>query len=1351
MSYFFYEASMDEALTPEQAKAARALLAWPQRQLAEVAQVSISTIADFERGSRTPVANNAQAIRSALEAQGLQFIAGGVVEKTRMPVPPAPLRPGNLMRWIDATSLSQWGDRRDGQSGMSELLRRLIYAALGAIASVRFPYDESVQLSGWDGICSTAIGSGLIPEGVSGWEIGTQKRGITSKAQDDYTKRSTDPGEIDPAQSTFVFVTPRRFSKKDVWVAEKRAERVWRDVRVIDAEDLVHWLENYPAVAQWLATRIGRRPAGLQNLEETWEEWSRATSPPLITGLLLEDRDEEATGIRKWLMGPPALLSIQAESPDEAIAFLYSTIDPLPETYRLHYWSRCVVAANRDITRQLMGIGSPLIIVMSDPDPGLAQLLVEEGHHVYAAHGPEVSPLFGVMRLARPWSHNLRSALVQAGLAEEKAHQLARASGRSITVLRRLMPSPTHYLPKWVATAPPELLAAMLAGGWTGTVESDQQVLSSLAGRPYDQVEQVLAPLAATLDGPLRRSGAAWKVVSLRDLWTLLAPQLTPSMIERFEAAFHRVLGAINPRFDITSKQPWFEKPGQYGPEASPALRQGLSEALIALGVYPEGVLAVEDAAGHADRAVRKLLGSADARLWWSLSRDFRLLAEASPSAFLEGIESGLEGDNPPIMSLFRSDQGIMSKTEYLAELLWALEMLSRSPDYLAQAAVLLARLDEVDPGGQMGNRPAASLRDIFVCWAPQTYATPDQRLKVIDTIVRRHPTAGWKLLVALAPHFQEVMTPTPHPDWRDFAPDHEEEITLQALRRATREIGKRLLEQVGTNVDRWKTLLDLWASFEAGWRDEAAKQLEAYVHGLKDPRDAEAIREAIRDLLQRHRGFSDADWAMPEEDLAPLDALFQLMQPTGVEDRHRWLFQSNASFFHTNKPWEQVQSEIDAKRRNAAEDLISNLSQPELIAFAGTIAMPFELGQAIAGVQISDEHMMDILKAGLSSEEETSANLGLGLVAGLAQARGPEYPDTIWQKAMVEAWGERAELRIARGLPVNSATWTRIEARSGSMAHAFWSGLNVHLVQDGTELGHIVSQLIEVGRGIAAVHLLGMRLKEAPPSELLIRSLRAAANEEGPSSSNDVVMFQYHVGKILDHLDADTSVTEDEVATLEWIYFQVLRYSKRPLKALQRALAEKPELFVELIKMIYSPAEATGITEPAATDPDLARSMASQAYGVLRDWSRVPGSDDAGFINGAALESWVKVARKLCAEAGRREVGDIHIGQVLSAAKRQPGEPWPPEPVCELLEILRSKELEQGFENGTYNRRGVTVRSPFDGGDQERVLAESYRRDAEALNFDWLRAAGCLKRLSESYDRDARRHDQDAEQKDWS
>ena len=96
-----------ETLTPEQVKAARALLAWSQRELASAARIAVSTIADFERGLRTPVENNSQAIRDALEGKGLQFIAGGVVDRTMLPPAPPSAKQGMLLRWVNATQIGR--------------------------------------------------------------------------------------------------------------------------------------------------------------------------------------------------------------------------------------------------------------------------------------------------------------------------------------------------------------------------------------------------------------------------------------------------------------------------------------------------------------------------------------------------------------------------------------------------------------------------------------------------------------------------------------------------------------------------------------------------------------------------------------------------------------------------------------------------------------------------------------------------------------------------------------------------------------------------------------------------------------------------------------------------------------------------------------------------------------------------------------------------------------------------------------------------------------------------------------------------------------------------------------------
>lgn len=62
------------SITSEQSRAARGLLNWSQGKLAEGAGVARATLAEFESGKRTPIANNLAAIRAALESAGVIFI-----------------------------------------------------------------------------------------------------------------------------------------------------------------------------------------------------------------------------------------------------------------------------------------------------------------------------------------------------------------------------------------------------------------------------------------------------------------------------------------------------------------------------------------------------------------------------------------------------------------------------------------------------------------------------------------------------------------------------------------------------------------------------------------------------------------------------------------------------------------------------------------------------------------------------------------------------------------------------------------------------------------------------------------------------------------------------------------------------------------------------------------------------------------------------------------------------------------------------------------------------------------------------------------------------------------------------
>ena len=75
-------------MTPKQCKAARALLGMSQNELLSLASITGKTLSDYESGKTRPYSRTLDAIREALEAAGVEFIAengGGAGVRLRKP------------------------------------------------------------------------------------------------------------------------------------------------------------------------------------------------------------------------------------------------------------------------------------------------------------------------------------------------------------------------------------------------------------------------------------------------------------------------------------------------------------------------------------------------------------------------------------------------------------------------------------------------------------------------------------------------------------------------------------------------------------------------------------------------------------------------------------------------------------------------------------------------------------------------------------------------------------------------------------------------------------------------------------------------------------------------------------------------------------------------------------------------------------------------------------------------------------------------------------------------------------------------------------------------------------------
>lgn len=319
----------------------------------------------------------------------------------------------------NATDLQHWASRRESQAKLPQLIRRLIRETIRNLQKISFRSDEGIQLGGWDGIVETEVGNDFVPTGVSVWELGVD-RNVKGKADSEYEKRTTDPREIDPGKSSFIFVTPRRWGGKDSWSKEKAKEGKWLDVRAYDADDLNGFLETAPVTHIWASVLLGKRPEGAIDIESYWEEWRSVTRPQTSPALVIAGRQEALNGVSEWFKGPPSCLSLQAETQDEAVAFAASCIQLLPEDVRSNILERSIVVESEVEWRRLSSFPEPLILIPTFGNRSLVAYAIQRGHHVLLPLGLTEATANANVALNRPHRDTVREALSEMKVPNQK-------------------------------------------------------------------------------------------------------------------------------------------------------------------------------------------------------------------------------------------------------------------------------------------------------------------------------------------------------------------------------------------------------------------------------------------------------------------------------------------------------------------------------------------------------------------------------------------------------------------------------------------------------------------------------------------------------------------------------------------------------------------------------------------------------------------------------------------------------------------------------------------------------------------------------------------------------------------
>jgi hypothetical protein len=1234
---------------------------------------------------------------------------------------------------LTASDLERWAETKEAAYELPRLIRRLILAT-DPEARSSFRAGEGVQLPGWDGEVESPKGSPFVPKGKSVWELGTNKR-ISRKANEDYEKRKANPGNLPPSQVTFVFVTPRRWRDKSNWQEEKNREGFWREVRAYDADDLEAWLEAAPGVCIGFSALVNGRPQeDIKDLETFWQGYSRATSPPLPSELLLSGngRRESAKKLLEWIRGSSPLLHLVGETPEETVAFLWASLGLLPDEDREAILARTLVVKTSQALESLLGNSQPLILVpLHNLEPEVSAQ-ARERHRLLLPRGREEPFSKGEAAIVLP-PLGLKEAtevLTSLGFSLPEADELARLARRSLQAFRRKL-APAFPPPQWAGPeAGPHLVPLLLAGAWDEVVEGDKEVISSLTGRAYEDARQLLEPWLHRADPPLIHRGTRFYSADQRGALDFLRRYVNSSHLHRLREEVLRVLGTPDPGLVESSPLEALSDTFPY----SIALRRGLADALAILASQndSEGSAAAKELPSG---IVRELLqkSNEDWRIWATLGALGALpsLAEAAPDVFLKGVEEGLSKAEGPIAQLLSHQYA-----SFHVGLLRALETLAWDPNRLSYATLILARLERLDPGGNVHPRPLDSLTNIFRPWWPQTSASRERRLRVLETLRNREGEVAWRVMLQLLRTLRGgPLWSNPTPRFRPWHLQGKEEAAFEWDAKLIEFLLDRLQEDAGQNGFRWKELLEAFQGLPSPWYpcflERALRRLKDLSLQELSAEERSALYDALRSILSLHRSFPDS-WGLPHPIPYRLARLMRKLAPEDPVERFGWLFTSHPDLPEGNprhlRDWEKA---VRKARIKAADEVYRAGGLARLLDMAAKVEMPYALGYALAHLKEAAQVEDEVLARYLAGPEGASASFALGFAQARVEAMGPGWALQKLQ-ALGPRWAPAQKARLLVLLPPTPKTW-RLAAQQGEQTERlYWENLSPYAIQGHVE--EALSHYLRYGVTGSALTLLAWYYQQIPPA-LTLEVLEAFVTNP-PAKESVPRDLGFWVGRLIEHLENSDQVKRERLVRVAWAFLPAFPYDGQP-RILHEELARDPSFFLDILSAVY-PAEGE---EPREVSKE--ESLLAELAFLLNSWRTLPGLREDGSLDEEALRNWVMQARALAQNRGRGKIADHVIGQMLSGSPRGPDGFWPHPAVRELIEELASPNLESGVHVGLFNSRGVFVKDPSEGGRQERELAEGYRRQAVALADSWPRTAAILRELAETYERQAQAEDQ--------
>lgn len=1176
---------------------------------------------------------------------------------------------------IKVNMIHQWADEHSSQSDLPLLIRKLVNASVNKLDKCDFPAVDQINSKGYDGIVESREQTRFVPEGKSVWEMGVTKR-VKSKIDDDYNGRTLNPLGINQSETTYIQITPRKYSRKKIeeWTSEKNESGPWKEVRLYSAQDLENWIELHPSVEHWFAEKLGFPVSSVQSLENWWEIWKHMGNLDITSELVLVDKEEEKNILLDSLDNKKQII-VESSNFNESIAFLYATLDSSPLKHN-KYISRALVINDIE-SMEFYSQFEDLILIPTFKNYDFSR---NENNFIYIPEDDLISSSSPDIKLKDPFRPHFTEALEKIGVSYFNAKKYARDCGSNLTILKRIL-NPISNSANWMVDNNIQMLKFLFfIQSCDETNLKDKKIVEELSGLTYETFLQNILILSNKIESPIIKNNEFWHLKSPKEVFFFVGKHITSYDLDKFRKIILKIFKK-NPLGSIKDRK--FNK-------CSKELKRGLLKSLILISVYGKNIgIEYINPEQWVDDLISELFDNEKENFFKFNSLFLKLMSEASPDSFLKIIQNDLKNETSLIYSLFPIES---NESEYI-DLLYALEVISWDAYKFQEITEILLNLSQLNCDYYFYNRPINTLKELFLSWHVNTFATPDAKLNSLKVILNKNLDIGWDILTFLLSYESSVSMGVTEPLFRNFS-DEYYSISNKDKHDYEDHLREYLLEYGGFNSKKWSFILTY--SIKCN-NDKFQKALIDKLNDIIDKiDDKKHLWNHIRHVIHQ------CEKLIGENDYVNfLKNIYTQLTPEDLIDCYDYLF-NDATPFLFGFEIDKMRTGVAVERENAINKIIENEGFKGIKKLVKNVKYPNIVGKFVSNFSF-DEEVFELL--GLN---ENATKFSMSYIFNKSNSDWIEDSVNLIKS---RGWDKNKIILFFVSLEPSPKVHNILNQFDKDIQELYWKHADrYYICENETDGKNYVSQLIKYERFDDAILFMWDNFS------LLNMNFVGNSLEEILSKSNhDLECDESLTMELLENLN-NSGYDEQKLIKLEFNFSHCFR-DEQPLYSLKihEKMAEDPNIISKLINGLFNQN----------------RNYKSHCNDILETWNIIPGTDSDGDIDYEQLNDWFESTSKLTTHEGYVQLCKI-MGKLF--ANTPENENWPIPPICIFIDNKNIEKVNKNFLISTIMKWSCYSKSILDGGERERKIAERYEKYAKNLVDEYPITSNILLNVSKHY-----------------